>query len=1330
MTGDAVPSIARRFRAWRPTAFLLLACPYLNLLLSSFSWASSSEESPSSLTTHVGSRDLVESADSVEVLSPLATTSQLFSSVSVSSLSSASADGVSPSVTASLPSKHLSSSSTQPASSSPKSGSSSPRSAAYRLSLPRLAPHLSNARPPPSSLSSPSAVSSSLDIPSSSSSSSSSFSSPFFPSSPSLPSSSSASSSFSSSSRGQVAITSFAFSSSSAISRNASVPVSFESFIPRSLSANATVAAGARPSEASSSAEDPRGVVNDPFFLLDHGSMPYGYPTYDEAFRMMNQLLQTYGPSLISEHRIGHSFEGRPIVAFRVGGLLKRRGGASVSPSLSPPVPSPLGGGSAAPGQAREQRSSDESPLSANGKRKQDEEFPEILLTGLHHAREPMSMTMCIYFMARLLRDCQAGEAEAVYLMHLREFWVVPFLNPDAYVAIEKTGNTQLRKNRRRFSSEGRPAHAKLEDEGVDLNRNYAFHFLLAQSEGSDDYGGPFPFSEPETAAVKFLVEQYQRSSQPTPSPPASPSSASSSELHRMIDFSPPQSSSFLEDLGRFEVALNFHTYGEVWTRPFNCCKEMPLPRWAQRAFEELQVSLAIPTLNSAPNIAVLGYPTQGEADDWLLHEHNVLSTSPEIGWEEGSFWQTVGKQRESLEVNFARIVTAAVKAGSELGVRLSLGWKHFPPSDGEKEMGKETVSKLEGGDDFLREPDGEEERGFRRSLRRRIRERNERNVEEPADNTTSTGATRNVLQNAVPSDRLAFVEETLKQKGWKSILELQANATVSMHVIEVVNTGLLPLHGSATILFLTGLPLFSSPLVASPLSALFTSVEDAAASAPSPLRSRLEPRFTGSRSKIELPPPEALRTFQAFQSYKSSLSPSRSPSSPSSRSPSPSSSRSPSPSPSRSPSPSSGSNDLRSGVLDEERADEPAGEKGEDWYFLAFDEKWKTVFPVSVVSPSSRFVEGDATEEGPELPGLLVEIPSAVRGRDFDSGDAGVVRVHLLLLETKSDAAFPPEFSPRSERRPSQERSASSRDRRRSQRPAVGACVLETGPRELKLSPQSGEASEARTVPLFCRCGAVMTEAEEADLSGVEHEGDFKWISLPLFLENNASSRLCAASLRLASRRSSSASAASSSVSFSLASYISSYISASLSSYFSPYISAVFSSLETPGGRNEGRRLEGRWRGDCFLGDLDAPLLYANRRSSVSFAALLLLTLFLVLGLALRLRFRSRGVHAAAKEVLADAGISGAAAWLRAQTYFLCCCLQMFFRRPCRQRIPPILMDEGGTSLHATRGRRSCQNPRSAPRLGCSSQAWREKSSRRNRNARSLPAVARTGLS
>ncbi len=71
---------------------------------------------------------------------------------------------------------------------------------------------------------------------------------------------------------------------------------------------------------------------------------------------------------------------------------------------------------------------------------------------------------------------------------------------------------------------------------GVDLNRNYDFKFALddigsSNDPCSEDYRGPYAFSEPETVAVRDFVEKKK---------------------------------------DMIVMALNFHAYGNLFIYPFN----------------------------------------------------------------------------------------------------------------------------------------------------------------------------------------------------------------------------------------------------------------------------------------------------------------------------------------------------------------------------------------------------------------------------------------------------------------------------------------------------------------------------------------------------------------------------------------------------------------------------------------------------------------------------------------------------------------------------------------------------------------------------------------
>ncbi|MFO7653454.1 MAG: M14 family zinc carboxypeptidase [Candidatus Krumholzibacteriia bacterium] len=130
-----------------------------------------------------------------------------------------------------------------------------------------------------------------------------------------------------------------------------------------------------------------------------------------------------------------------------------------------------------------------------------DEGEPEMLLDGMHHAREIMSSEFCLMF-AEYLAQGYGNDPHITYLLDGRALYVVPVVNPDGVVYNEQTnpaGGGLWRKNRRDNGGSF----------GVDLNRNYPFHWGEAGSSGvpSDEiYCGPSPGSEPETQALMDLV--------------------------------------------------------------------------------------------------------------------------------------------------------------------------------------------------------------------------------------------------------------------------------------------------------------------------------------------------------------------------------------------------------------------------------------------------------------------------------------------------------------------------------------------------------------------------------------------------------------------------------------------------------------------------------------------------------------------------------------------------------------------------------------------------------------------------------------------------------
>jgi len=134
-----------------------------------------------------------------------------------------------------------------------------------------------------------------------------------------------------------------------------------------------------------------------------------------------------------------------------------------------------------------------------------DEAEPKILYTAIHHAREPMSLMETIFFMWYVLENYGTNE-EITYLVNNTQLFFVPCINPDGYLHNESTnpnGGGMWRKNRR-LNSGG--------SYGVDLNRNYSYGWGTtgtSATQSNDTYRGTAPFSEPETQAMRWLVQNH-----------------------------------------------------------------------------------------------------------------------------------------------------------------------------------------------------------------------------------------------------------------------------------------------------------------------------------------------------------------------------------------------------------------------------------------------------------------------------------------------------------------------------------------------------------------------------------------------------------------------------------------------------------------------------------------------------------------------------------------------------------------------------------------------------------------------------------------------------
>jgi len=210
---------------------------------------------------------------------------------------------------------------------------------------------------------------------------------------------------------------------------------------------------------------------------------------------------------------------------------------------------------------------------------------PEVLYIGCHHAREIITPEIVLYFIHYLV-DKYGTDSTVTYIVDNRELWLVPMMNPDGHEYVF-TVDMWWRKNRR---DNGDGTY------GVDLNRNYGYKWAyddLGSSPITSDatYRGTAPFSEPETQAIRDLVESHH-----------------------------------------FSISLSYHSYGQLLLFPWG---------YVRRPTPDHQTFLAMAQRMVAyngyrPQMGSELYLVNGDSDDWFYGEqrtkNKIFAFTPEVG--------------------------------------------------------------------------------------------------------------------------------------------------------------------------------------------------------------------------------------------------------------------------------------------------------------------------------------------------------------------------------------------------------------------------------------------------------------------------------------------------------------------------------------------------------------------------------------------------------------------------------------------------------------------------------------------------------------------------
>ena len=126
-----------------------------------------------------------------------------------------------------------------------------------------------------------------------------------------------------------------------------------------------------------------------------------------------------------------------------------------------------------------------------------DPNKPEVILTGMYHAREWIAAEVTIQLAERFVEGYYTN-AKIRFLLQQVDIIVLPMINPDGYLYSWTPGGRMWRKNRRPL---GNNVY------GVDLNRNFPFQWGQQNAAlYEENYQGPSAASELETQAVISLL--------------------------------------------------------------------------------------------------------------------------------------------------------------------------------------------------------------------------------------------------------------------------------------------------------------------------------------------------------------------------------------------------------------------------------------------------------------------------------------------------------------------------------------------------------------------------------------------------------------------------------------------------------------------------------------------------------------------------------------------------------------------------------------------------------------------------------------------------------
>jgi carboxypeptidase T len=280
-------------------------------------------------------------------------------------------------------------------------------------------------------------------------------------------------------------------------------------------------------------------------FSLAHHTLDFplkdsDYHNFDELTLDLKKVATQY-PNVAKLLTIGESIEGRPLYMMKLSG----------------------------------------SALALN---KANPSLPSILFTGMHHAREHLSVELPLAMIERLAEGYQK-DPKIRKLLNTRVVYIVPMLNPDGQVYDLAGKRYRWWRKNRRNNGDG--------TFGVDLNRNYGYKWGTvgaSPNSGAETYHGPSAFSEPETQAIRNFVESQDQ----------------------------------------LNMVISFHTFSELILYPWGHTNRRVRDSKDREIFVTMAETMA--DMNGYKPMQSSGlYKTSGDTCDWAYGVHGIICFTFEL---------------------------------------------------------------------------------------------------------------------------------------------------------------------------------------------------------------------------------------------------------------------------------------------------------------------------------------------------------------------------------------------------------------------------------------------------------------------------------------------------------------------------------------------------------------------------------------------------------------------------------------------------------------------------------------------------------------------------